>query len=183
VETAFYLLLVIGTIGFFDVLFFHWYRCRLAERPECHREVFWHTARHLVYALQFLWVANLRFHGAALLALAVLYAADVVVAWSDVWEETASRKPQGGLPRGEYFTHVVLSVLVGCYLMSVAHAVWPDRLLPAAVVVDPPRVPALLRGLMTVMGLSALGVFVLDLQAWVKRGRAFRSLPQHVASS
>jgi hypothetical protein len=182
VQTAFYLLLVIGTIGFFDVLFFHWYRCRLAERPECHREVFWHTARHLVYALQFLWVANLRFHGAALLALAVLYAADVVVAWSDVWEETASRKPQGGLPRGEYFTHVVLSVLVGCYLMSVAHAVWPDRLLPAAVVVDPPRVPALLRGLMTLMGLSALGVFGLDLQAWVKRGRAFRSLPQHVAS-
>jgi hypothetical protein len=133
VETAFYLLLVIGTIGFFDVLFFHWYRCRLAERPECHREVFWHTARHLIYALQFLWVANLR-------------------------------------------------VLVGCYLMSVAHAVWPDRLLPTAVVVDPPRVPVLLRGLMTLMGLSALGVFVLDLQAWVKRGRAFRSLPQHVAS-
>jgi len=181
VETAFYLLLVIGAIGFFDVVFFHWYRCRLAERPECHTEVFWHTARHLVYALQFLWVANLRFHGAALFGLAALYAADVVVAWSDVWEETASRKPQGGLPRGEYFTHVVLSVLVGCYLMSVATAVWPDRLLPTAVVVAPPSVPPLLRGLMTAMGLSALAVFLLDLQAWIKRGRAFRLLPQHVA--
>jgi hypothetical protein len=118
----------------------------------------------------------------ALLALVMLYVADVGVAWSDVWEETASRKPQGGLPRGEYFTHVVLSVLVGCYLMSVANAVWPDRLLPSAVVVDPPRVPLLLRALMTLMGLSALGVFVLDLQSWVKRGRAFRSLPQHAAS-
>src|SRR5262245_18330314 len=175
-------MLVLGNLGFFDVVLFHVYRCRLAERPECHREVSWHTARHLVYALQFLWVANLRFHGMALLALAVLYVADVIVAWSDVWEETASRKPQGGLPRGEYFTHIVLSVLVGCYLMSVARAVWPDRLLPAALVVDPPSVPFLLRALMTVMGATALVVFVVDLAGWVRRGRAFRSLPQHAAS-
>jgi hypothetical protein len=182
-EAAFYLLLVIGNIGFFDVVYFHWYECRLADHPECHREVFWHTLRHLVYALQFLFVANLRFHGVALLALVALYATDVFIAWSDVWEETASRKSQGGLPRGEYFTHVVLSVLVGAYIMSVAQAVWPDRLLPAAVVVDPPQVPALLRALMTLMGLSALGVFVFDLQAWLRRGRAFRTprVPQQAA--
>ena len=174
-EAAFYLLLVIGSIGFFDVLYFHWYRCRLSERPECHREVFWHTVRHLVYALQFLFVANLRLHGAALFALAALYGADVVVAWSDVWEETASRKTQGGLPRGEYFTHVVLSVLVGAYLACVLQAVWPDRLLPAAIVVSPPAVPYGLRAAMSLMGVVALGVFAVDLAAWIRRGRAFRS--------
>ena len=96
VETAFYLLLVIGTIGFFDV------SSSLASLPArraagVRREVFWHTARHLVYALQFFWWPTCALHGAALLTLAVLYAADVVVAWSDVWEETASRKPQGRL--------------------------------------------------------------------------------------
>ncbi len=60
---AFYLLLVIGHLGFFDVLYFHIYRCGLHRRPECQREVFWHTMRHFVYGAQFLAIANLRFHG------------------------------------------------------------------------------------------------------------------------
>ncbi|MFL5347766.1 MAG: hypothetical protein ACJ8AT_23505 [Hyalangium sp.] len=55
-----------GLLGAFDVVYFHIYRCRLHLRPECQREVLWHTVRHLVYALQFVWVAHLRFHGAAL---------------------------------------------------------------------------------------------------------------------
>ncbi len=97
------------------------------------------------------------------------------IAWSDVWEETRSRAPQGGLPRGEYFMHVVLSVLVGAYMMAVFQAVWPDRLLPTAVVVDPPAVPFLLRALMTFMGISAFVLFVHDLAAWIRR--RMRSAP------
>jgi hypothetical protein len=168
--TAFYLLLLIGHLGAFDVLYFHGHRCRLAERPECRREVLWHTLRHAVYAGQFVAVANLRFHGAALWLLVALYAADVFVAWADVWAETTSRKPQGGLPRGEYLMHVVLSVLVGAYLCCVAGAVWPDRLLPAAIVVEPPAVPGLLRGLMTAMGAVAALTFVYDLVRWLRPG-------------
>ncbi len=171
--TAFYLLLAIGLLGAFDVVYFHVWRGRLQERPECQREVLWHTARHLIYALQFLWVSHLRLQGAALALLGVLYAADVFVAWADVWEERDSRAPQGGLPRGEYFMHVVLSVLVGLYLMSVFHAVWPDRLLPTGVRVDPPSVPVALRALMTVMGVTALGTFTRDLLRW----RAFLRAP------
>lgn len=170
---AFYLLLVIGHLGAFDVLYFHTLRCRLAERPECQREVLWHTVRHLVYALQFLTVANLRLHGWALLGLGALYAADVFVAWADVWEEQDSRAPQGGLPRGEYFMHIVLSVLVGLYLMSVFGAVWPDRLLPTAVLVEPP-VPGVLRALMNVMGVTALGAFARDFAGWLRRRRPSR---------
>ncbi|HYV44876.1 MAG TPA: SRPBCC family protein, partial [Myxococcaceae bacterium] len=151
-STAFYLLLLVGHLGAFDVVYFHWWKCRLGDRPECRREVLWHTARHLIYGLQFLWVANLRFHGAALIALVVLYAADVFVAWADVWEERDSRKAQGGLPRGEYLMHIILSVLVGAYMMAVFAACRPDWALPAAVVVEPPAVPVLLRTLMTTMG-------------------------------
>src|SRR4051794_36982033 len=113
---AFYLLLLAGHLGFFDVLYFHGWRCRLATRSECQREVALHTARHLIYGLQFLWVANLRLHGAAILILVALYAADIYVAWADVWEETRSRAGLGGLSRGEYLMHVILSVLVGAYL-------------------------------------------------------------------
>jgi len=163
---AFYLLLAIGHLGFFDVLYYHIYHCGLHRRLECQREVLWHTMRHLVYGCQFLAIANLRFHGAALLALAGLYAADIYIAWADVWEETESRRALGGLPRGEYFMHVVLSVLVGCYLATVAHAVLPDLGLPAAVVVDPAPVPAWLRAYMTFMGVSAIGLFAFDLRRW-----------------
>jgi hypothetical protein len=163
---AFYLLLAIGHLGFFDVLYYHIYHCGLHRRLECQREVLWHTMRHLVYGCQFLAIANLRFHGAALLALAGLYAADIYIAWADVWEETESRRALGGLPRGEYFMHVVLSVLVGCYLATVAHAVLPDLGLPAAVVVDPAPVPAWLQAYMTFMGVSAIGLFAFDLRRW-----------------
>ncbi|MEP7123779.1 MAG: hypothetical protein ABJE95_22815 [Byssovorax sp.] len=171
--TAFYLLIIAGTLGAFDVVYFHIHISRLAQRPECQREVLWHTIRHAVYATQFLWVANLRFHGAALLFVAALYGLDVFIAWSDVLEETASRKAQGGLPRGEYFMHVVLSLLVGAYLLQVAQTVWPDRLLPTAIVLDPPPVPFILRAMMTFMGLTAIGVFLHDLRAWLR----FRARP------
>lgn len=165
---AFYLLLVAGHLGLFDVLYFHTWKCRLAVRPECQREVLWHTLRHAVYGSQFLIVANLRFHGAWLLVLAAIYALDVFIAWSDVLEETRSRKLLGGLPSGEYFMHIVLSLLIGAYLLAVAQAVWPDRLLPSAVLIDPPPVPALLRGLMTLMGIAAWGYFAHDLRAWLR---------------
>lgn len=173
----FYILLVAGHLGLFDILYFHMHKCALHARPECQREVLWHTIRHVVYASQFIIVANLRFHGWALLILAAVYAADVFIAWSDVWEETASRKPQGGLPRGEYFMHIVLSVLVGAYIALVAKAVWPDRLLPTAVVVDPPDVPLLLRVQMTVMGVCALIFFARDLRAWLRFNAAAPAAP------
>jgi hypothetical protein len=165
---AFYFLLVIGHIGLFDVLYFHTYRCRLHVRPECHREVFWHTIRHIIYGLQFLIIANLRFHGVALLLLAAIYAADVFIAWSDVWEETVSRRDQGGLPRAEYFMHIVLSLLVGAYILLVGQSVWPDRTLPAAIVISPPAVPGLVRLYMSLMGAMALVAFAHDLFGWLR---------------
>lgn len=179
-EPAFYLLLVIGHLGAFDVVYFHIYRCTLAKRPECHKEVFWHTVRHLIYALQFLVVANFRFYGWALLFLACLFAADVYVAWSDVWEETTSRQSQGGLPRGEYFMHIVLSLLVGSYLILVLQTVWPDRLSDAALLVKPPHVPGLLRLYMNVMGITALLAFAFDLYHWLRDGARYKT-PAHAA--
>lgn len=172
---AFYLLLVIGHIGLFDVLYFHYYRCRLHARPECHREVFWHTVRHIIYGLQFLIIANLRFHGALQLVLAAIYAADVFIAWSDVWEETVSRRNQGGLPRAEYFMHIVLSLLVGAYILLVGQNVWPDRLLPAGVVIAPPAVPGLLRLYMSSMGVMAFVAFTHDLLGWLKMHKQMNS--------
>jgi len=173
-ETAFYILLIAGHLGIFDVIYFHNYKCNLSARPECQREVFWHTVRHAVYATQFIVIANFRFHGLALLILGLVYAADVIVAWSDVLEETASRRNQGGLPRGEYFMHIVLSLLIGAYLMTVAKTVWPDRLLTTGIVLDPPGVPYVLRAYMTLMGIMAIGTFFYDLRGWLSFRRSAR---------
>lgn len=176
-ETSFYLLLIIAHFGVFDVLYFHIYKCKLHLRPECRREVFWHVCRNLIYALQFIWVANFRFHGAALILLFALYVCDVFVAWADVLEETESRKAQGGLPRGEYFMHVALSVLIGTYLMATFQSVWSDRNLETAIVYAPPQIPAVLQIYMTAMGVVAVGVFFYDLYKWLN----FRSEPSAVA--
>jgi hypothetical protein len=173
-ETSFYILLIIAHLGAFDVLYFHIYKCKLHLRPECQREVFWHVCRHLIYGIQFVWVANLRFQGWALALLGVLYFFDVFIAWADVLEENKSRANQGGLPRGEYFMHVVLSVMVGCYFMATFQAVWGDRNLPTAIIISPPEVPFLLRIYMTVMGFTAFAVFLHDLYKWI----SFRSSKQ-----
>jgi hypothetical protein len=172
-ETPFYILLIAGHLGFFDVVYFHFYKCQLHKRKECHTEVLWHSLRHFIYAAQFIYIANFRFHGFALLALATLYACDVFIAWADVLSETASRKAQGGLPRGEYFMHVLLSLLIGAYLMSVAQISWPDRLLSTEVVISPPDVFPLLRWHMTFMGVSALCLGTHDMFKWIVRGRTW----------
>lgn len=167
-EISFYLLLIIAHLGLFDVLYFHNYKCKLQLRPECRKEVFWHVWRHLIYALQFIWVANFRFHGFALILLGVLYFFDIFIAWADVWEETRSRKSQGGLPRGEYFMHVVLSLLVGGYLINTFMTIWADRSLATAIVYAPPDVPFVLRMFMTAMGIVALGTFTNDLIKYLR---------------
>lgn len=167
-EFAFWLLLIIGHLGLFDILYFHTWKCQLQERPECRREVAWHTVRHLVYAAQFLIIANFRFHGSALLLLVLVYFADVIVAWADVWEETESRRSQGGLRQGEYMMHVIISVLVGAYIISVGTAVWPDRLLPTNIVLQSPQVPKLARLYMSSMGFAAIGFFVYDAWRFIK---------------
>src|SRR4051812_17169470 len=111
--TASILLLAIALLGAFDIAYFHWYRCRLSERPESRTEAWIHVARGVVYTLQLALVPSVRFAGAWYAAFVAMFVADVAIAMADVAVEPASRKSQGGLPGGEYLMHVVLSVLVG----------------------------------------------------------------------
>ena len=174
-SAVFYLLLLIGFLGAFDVAYFHTYQFKLNARPECQKEVFWHTVRHLIYGLQFIAVANLRFYGPALLILALIFAADFFVAMSDVLSETSSRKLLGGLPRGEYFMHILLSVLVGIYLALYFIAVLPDWNFSGDILITGPDVPVILRLLMSVMGLTALALFVYDAKHWLDFRKRFVS--------
>lgn len=172
---AFYVLLALIHLGVFDVLYFHIYHCRLDNRAECHREVLWHTIRYGLYGLQTLFIANFRFYGAALFILAALYGGDLFIALIDIWQEPASRQSQGGIPRGEYFMHIVMSLIIGCYLTLVWQAVWRDFFLPTRIAIVPPPVPALLRTYMNVLSAGAFGAFFVDFYRWLTFNRRFAS--------
>lgn len=107
------------TIGAFDIAYFHRRAC-LPEDPAGRFETVLHVIRGVVYAAQLALLPNVRFSGLAYLLLVGVYLVDVAVALVDVWIEPKARASRGGLPRGEYFAHVVLSILAGVYLTHVA---------------------------------------------------------------
>lgn len=104
-------------------------------------------------------VPGVRFAGAWYAAFVAIFVADVVIAMSDVIVEPASRRSQGGLPAGEYFMHIVLSVLAGAYLhaVAVATAGWAE--LPTALTWAA-AAPWPLRATLGVMAVGCLGRFV-----------------------
>lgn len=179
-KTASILLAVIGLLGAFDIAYFHWYKCRLSSRPESRLEVWIHVARGVIYALQFAIVPNVRFHGAFYVAFAALFAADIAVAWTDVAIEPASRRSQGGLPRGEYFMHIVLSVLVGVYLHAIAADSIAWRHLPSGVSIEPVDIPLWLRALLLSMSAGSLLVAAFEAFSLLEK-RLPRPRPLHVA--
>jgi len=107
-------------------------------------------------------IAHLRFYGWALLIMLIIYIIDAMIAWTDVWIETDSRKKMGGLHKGEYLMHIILSVLVGAYMFSIAQAVYPDITALSSIAIQPPAVPYILRLYMTCMGIGAIGFFFYD---------------------
>lgn len=177
--TPLVLLVIIGTLGAFDIVYFHHYRCRLNQRPESQTESVVHVVRGVVYVLQLGLLPNVAFHGYWYVAFVSLFVADVAIAWIDVWIEPASRASQGGLPRGEYFMHIVLSVLVGAYLHGLAISTMHWTTLPTALVVEPAPVPALLRWTLNVMAIGCALATLWDLLEIVDR-KLGRPKPLHI---
>jgi hypothetical protein len=158
------LLLVLGVLGAFDVFWFHHRTAKLAAHAPARLEVWMHVARGFVYAAQFLVVPNMSLRGAWVLALAALYAADVAIAMVDVWLEPRSREALGGLPRGEYLMHIVLSVIVGVYLNEVARAGWAWRLEPTSIEAAS-GVPLALRIALGVLAVGSLATALIEATA------------------
>lgn len=170
------LLLAIGVLGAFDVFVFHHRQARITERPAARREAWIHVARGGVYAAQFFVVPSVRFAGAWYAALIGLYVVDAAIAVADVWCEPASRRELGGLPRGEYLAHIVLSVLVGAMLTSLvgATAAWPSE---ATVLRWAPGMPDELRVALAVLSLGCVITTLVDALALLTRAAP----PVHVA--
>ena len=161
-ELVFYLLLLIGHLGVFDIVYFHNYKCKLHKQEFARSEVIIHTIRHLVYALQFFYVANFRAFGAAIWLVVFLIVIDTVIAFWDTWIEDGARKSLGKLPKGEYFMHILLSLLVGGYLTLLIQVLIKDVKENTAFLYLPPNVPKYLIYYMTLMGVLAVVMFIFD---------------------
>lgn len=155
------LLLVIGSLGAFDIAWFHTYKGRLVEKAECRSEVVLHVIRGVVYAVQFVVVPNVEMRGRWLALLALLFAIDIVVGVADILVEPKSRAPRGGLSGGEYLVHMVLSVLVGAELCSVAAHAFPLAHEPTAIAIVS-SVPTWLRALLGAMAVGSLSCAVVE---------------------
>lgn len=153
------LLLLIGLLGAFDVFYFHRRQARIAERPDARREAWIHVARGVVYTAQFLVLPNVKLAGLWYAALVALFVIDAAIAIADVLVEPDTRASVGGLPRGEYLAHVVLSVLVGALLYSVVMHTHAWAAAPTRIAWEP-SMPVWLR---LVLGVLAMGCFVTTL--------------------
>jgi hypothetical protein len=171
------LLLLIGLLGAFDVLFFHRRQARITERRDARVEAWIHVARGVVYTLQFAIVPNVKLAGAWYAAFVALFVADAAIAIADVLVEPQTRRSVGGLLRGEYLAHVVLSVLVGALLYSLAvhtHG-WAGE--PTGVTWAP-SMPAGLRLALALIGAGCCATMLLDIAQIVTQEPA---PPVHVA--
>jgi hypothetical protein len=170
------LLLSIGCLGAFDVFFFHLRQARITERRDARAEAWIHVARGIVYTLQFAIVPNVKLCGAWYAAFAALFGVDAGIAIADVLVEPDTRRSVGGLPRGEYPAHIVLSVLVGALLYSLAHHTigWASE--PTAIMWAP-SMPAVLRAALAVLGAGCLATTLDDVARIVTQ----EPPPVHVA--
>jgi hypothetical protein len=100
-----------GAIGTFDVLYYHLHRFRLYERPESYGEHLLHTANVLLTPLVVAGLYVGRTGGLTLWLATGVAAGQVVVLLWDVLVEHDSRAQLGGLPRPEYFIHIVVVMM------------------------------------------------------------------------
>ena len=155
-----WLLLVQGSMGAFDTLYYHEFRARLPARPEARPELFLHAARDFVYAAIFALLPHFSFQGAWALVLLGMLLVEILITLTDFVVEDGVRRSQGGVFPGERVMHAVMGIVYGAMLAFLLPEVWAWWAAPtglvAAVIPGPDwRVPLL--GLMAV-GVALSGV-------------------------
>lgn len=171
------LLSLMAVLGLFDIVRYH-LPAKLAERKDSRAEAVVHAVRGLVYALQFALLPNVRFAGWWYAAFAAIFVADVAVAMIDVAIEPRSRKSQGGLPGGEYLSHIVLSVLAGAYLTCVIVGTYAWSADATAITLSA-NMPVVLRVFLGSAAVGCVFITVFEVLAIVD-ARLGRALPIHV---
>jgi hypothetical protein len=157
-KAAILFLLIQGTLGTFDTLWYHEYKLRLPHAHSARAELRLHAARDFAYALIFASLAWIEWHGAlAWMFLGILVFEIVVTLW-DFVEEDRTRT----LPPGERITHALMGILYGAFLYTLVPELWAWSLLPTGqAFVDRGAISWVL----TVFALGVAGSGIRDLRA------------------
>lgn len=110
--TAIYLILLLGTLGAFDTLWFHEYKQQLPRNASAKVELRLHAARDFAYGIVFAslaWIIPSGFWAWILLAILLF---EIGITLWDFIEEDMSRR----LPPGERVAHTVMAIVYGAFL-------------------------------------------------------------------
>jgi hypothetical protein len=115
------LLMLLGSLGAFDTLYFHEWRARLPSRGGGIRtELHLHAARDFVYTVIFATLPWVAWHGAWTVVLCVLVVLEIVLTMRDFVVEDRVRAPLGGVSPGERVMHAAMAIVYGVMLASLA---------------------------------------------------------------
>lgn len=148
--TALYLLVIQGTLGAFDTLWYHEYQQQLPRHAAARIELRLHAARDFAYAIVFSSLAWFVWHGAWAWLFGAILLFEIVITLWDFVEEDMTRK----LPAGERIMHTIMAIVYGAFLAYLVPQVlqWVGQ--PTALV------PVQLGALSWVLSFFALGVFL-----------------------
>lgn len=114
-----WLLLAQGVLGAADTLWYHEHVYALpAHARQTAGELRLHAARDFVYAVLFLSLAFVTWHGAWAWLLAALLVAESAITLADFVIEDRVRAPLGGVAPGERVMHTVMAMVYGAFLAS-----------------------------------------------------------------
>jgi hypothetical protein len=170
-ETATYLLFLLGWLGAADIALFHSVAHGIRSHPHCTGELITHSLRGPTYAALFALIPNFALHGLFALGLLALFAFDAAISVCDFWLEKGSRRSLGGLPGGEYVLHMLMAMAFGGLVASatVHLLAWCHE--PTEFLYAPAAVPGIVRAIMLVMGVLVLFSGLQDLLAVLRLNR------------
>lgn len=153
-----WLLLVQGSIGAFDTLYYHEWRARLvAHAPDTAPELRLHALRDFLYAILFCTLPWFDLNGYLVIPLVAVLGAEIVITLTDFVVERSVRKPLGDVYAGERVTHAIMGIVYGAmiaYLIPVLPEWWAVPTSPSFRETPAPE------WLCWVLSLMGMGVFL-----------------------
>jgi hypothetical protein len=165
-STALWLLVIQGTLGALDTLYYHEWRARLpAGLPGTRPELLLHASRDFLYALLFGSLPWVAWRGAWAAVLGLVIATEIGITLADFVIEDRVRKPLGGVFPGERCMHTVMAILYGAVLAHLVPVLLEAWRLPTGLVLESAPVPEALRAVLSLMAVGVLGSGVRDMYA------------------
>jgi len=114
-------MLVQGALGAADTLVYHEWRYRLPGHAEETRvELQLHAVRDFIYAVIFGTLPWFAWSGGWAWVLAGLLVAEIGITLTDFVVERRTRASQGGVATGEFLTHVIMAIIYGAFIATLA---------------------------------------------------------------